>query len=62
MVNFAASCHSEDTVGDAPYVDLINEARQLLAEGTIREPRQSEVEEWIGESAECANPKWIESY
>ncbi len=38
-VNFASATESNDTAGDAPYVELMQEATQLLKEGTIPEDR-----------------------
>jgi polyisoprenyl-phosphate glycosyltransferase len=52
-VNFAPPTPSDDTTGDAPYVELLEEATRLLREGTIPEipqrrgePRHAEAQQW----------------
>ena len=60
-MNFTASPQSEDTVDDAPYIDLMNEAMQLLAEGTVREDRQIAIEQRTAEGSDLPDPEWLEA-
>jgi hypothetical protein len=41
MVNFSLPCQSDDTAGDAPYVELVKQAEQLLQEGAMAVNRQA---------------------
>ena len=49
-------------LGDEPYVDLMNEAAQLLSEGAIPEDEQYHFEEQAEEFEEVADPEWLRSY
>ena len=50
------------SAGDEPYVELMNEAMQLLDEGTISEDWPRPFEEQAEEFEESADPEWLRSY
>jgi hypothetical protein len=51
-VNFSLPSQEDDTAGDAPYVELVKQAEQLLQEGAMAAERQA----WRDRTANSETP------
>jgi len=60
-VNFPSPERWNHETGDEPYLDLMNEAMELLDEGDIAEHRWENAEEQAGDF-EAADPEWLRAY
>ena len=58
----AGSSGSSTSSGDEPYVDLMNEAMNLLNEGTITEDLPHACDDEARELEESTDPDWLRSY